>query len=58
MVNVYLCCDVVLFLSKKDDDDYIGANLRFYRNEIKFRPNGRYPGCLLVESLSFSIIVK
>ena len=30
-----------LFL-QKDDDDYIGANLRFYRNEIKFRPNGMY----------------
>lgn len=27
---------------EKDDDDYIGANLRFYRNQMKFRPDGEY----------------
>ncbi|XP_045175902.2 uncharacterized protein LOC123536638 [Mercenaria mercenaria] len=27
---------------EKDDDEYIGANLRFYRNQLKFRPNGEF----------------
>lgn len=28
-------------IHERDDDDYIGANLKFYRNQMKFRPNGK-----------------
>ncbi|KAL4224915.1 Opioid growth factor receptor-like protein 1 [Mactra antiquata] len=32
----------VLSVHEKDDDEYIGANLKFYRNQVPFRPNGEF----------------